>query len=84
MRAPALLEKLSPGTVAQMLLHVVGLEAEALLSDLAAAAARRNLVRGHPAGAHLRRWRARIAALVAKAVARSLRAALQPGRGALQ
>ena len=56
----------------------LGLEAEALFSELAAATARRNLSRCMPPGRHLRRWRARISALVAKSVARAIRAAQAP------
>ena len=56
----------------------LGLEAEALLGELAAATARRNLARCMPPGRHLRRWRARISALIAKAVARAVRSAQAP------
>ena len=56
----------------------MGQEAEALLGELAAATARRNLARCLPPGRHLRRWRARISALIAKAVARAIRSAQAP------
>ena len=53
----------------------LGGEAESLLTEAAAAASRRNLSRGHPAGRPLSKWRATLSALVAKAVVRSLRSA---------
>ena len=56
----------------------IGAEAEALLQDWAAAAARNNIRRGRPPGRHLRRWRAKVSALIAQAVARAVEGALQP------
>ena len=48
------------------------------MGELAAATARRNLARCMPPGRHLCRWRARISALIAKAVARAVRSAQAP------
>eukprot|EP00973_Karenia_brevis_P011114 1504520-Karenia_brevis.AAC.1 len=57
----------------------LGEPAETLLGELAWAAQRRNIGKGHPPGKPLRRWRATLSAILAKSVARALRAA-QPQR----
>ena len=53
----------------------LGMEAGAILADAALAVRRRNVARGHPARRPLQKWRATLSALVAKAVAHSIRAA---------
>ena len=55
----------------------LGHEAETVLAKLAAAVRRRNISRGLPAGCALRRWRARISGLMARAFARALQAAVR-------
>ena len=55
----------------------LGPEAEHVLAEAAAAARRRNVSRGHPAGRQLDSWRATLSALVAKAVTRAVRAAMR-------
>ena len=61
-----------------------GAVAEALLADLAAAACRREEVRGHPPRRRLQRWRELLDASLARVVARAFRHAHEgtPGRPA--
>ena len=53
----------------------MGTEAETALQEAAAAAKRRNLSRGHPAGRPLQAWRATISATLAKGIVRAIRSA---------